>query len=131
MKKKGSRSDFNAQRDAELRQAFFNQGVYSTNDRVIKRTVKTPTSRFWVDPDRARDIMSRIEKDPSSIKRMNPERQRMYLSLYEKYQKLRRKCPSYSKIEAVTIAIYSGAPEFFLAPSTARSIIYNNAYPTY
>ena len=124
MKKKGSTSDFNADRNAELRAAFFNQGDYSTRDEVMIRTVKTPASRFWVDPDRARDMMSRIEKDPDSISGMYPERRRMYLALYEKYRAFRRKHPSQTKIQAVSMAIYSGAPEFFLSSSTARAIIY-------
>lgn len=125
MKRKGSTSDFNAERDTELRAAFFSQGIYSTSDEVMAKTVKTPTTRFWVDPDRARDIMSRIEKDPGALSGMKPERKRMYLALYEKYKAVRRNNPKASKISCTTMAVYSGAPEFFLAPSTARSIIYN------
>lgn len=124
MKKKGSSCDYNAERNAELRKAFFNQGVYSTSDKVLKKTLKTPTSRFWIDPDRARDIMSRMEKDPEALSNMKPERKRMYKALFEKYQKLRKQYPSDPKIRVVSIAIYSGAPEFFIAPATARSIIY-------
>lgn len=125
MKRKGNTCDFHALRASELRAAFFNQGVYSTCDEVMKKTVKTPTSRFWVDPDRARDVVSRMEKDPSSIDGMHPERRRMYLALYEKYKALRMKHPGNSKISCVSMAIYSGAPEFFLSPATARSILYN------
>ncbi len=125
MKKKGSTSDFNAERNAELRAAFFSQEVYSTSDAVMKRIVKTPTSRFWVDPDRARDIMSRMEKDPAAIDRMIPERRRMYRALFEKYQMMRRQYPDSSKIQAVTMAIYSGAPEFYLTPAGARCILYS------
>ena len=124
MKKKGSSCDYNAERNAELRKAFFNQGVYSTSDKVLKKTLKTPTSRFWIDPDRARDIMSRMEKDPEALSNMKPERKRMYKALFDKYQKLRKQYPSDPKIRVVSIAIYSGAPEFFIAPATARSIIY-------
>lgn len=124
MKKKGNKSDFTAERDAELRNAFFNQGIYSTCDEVMKRTVKTPASRFWVDPDRARDIMSRIEKDPESISSMKPERQRMYMALYERYRELRRQYPTDPKIKSASLAVYSAAPEFFLSPATARTIIY-------
>ncbi len=124
MKKKGSISDYNAERNAELRAAFFNQDVYSTGDAVVKKVVKTPASRFWVDPERARDIMSRMEKDPDSIKGMKPERQRMYKALFRKYQKLRRQRPTLTKIEAVSSAIYSGAPEFFISPATARTLLY-------
>lgn len=125
MKKKGSISDCHAERDAELRKAFFSQEIYSTSDAVIKQTLKTPTSRFWVDPDRARDVISRIEKDPESISGMHPERKRMYMALYEKYRNLQMQFPSFSKIKTVSMAIYSGAPEFFLGISTARRIIYS------
>lgn len=124
MKKKGNRSDFNDERNAELRKVFFSQGNYSTSDKVIKKVVKTPASRFWVDPYRARDIMSRIERDPEAIAGMKLERQRMYMALFEKYREIRRLYPSESKIKAVSMAIYSGAPEFFVAPATARGIIY-------
>lgn len=124
MKKKGSISDYNAERNAELRAAFFNQDVYSTSDAVMKKVVKTPTSRFWVDPDRARDIMSRMEKDPDALNGMIQERQRMYKALFKIYRKLRTRQPTLTKIEAVTTAIYSGAPEFFLTLSTARTLIY-------
>lgn len=124
MKKKGSISDYNAERNAELRAAFFNQDIYSTSDAVIRKVLKTPTSRFWVDPERARDMMSRIERNPESLSGMLPERQRMYKALFKKYRKIRSQQPSITKIDAVTKAIYSGAPEFFIAPSTARTLIY-------
>ncbi len=124
MKKKGSTSDFHTERNAELRAAFFSQGVYSTSDASIEKTVKTPASRFWVDPDRARDVMSRMEKDPACIDRMYPERKRMYASLFKKYKEIQLRFPGQSKIESVTMAIYSGAPEFFLSNSRARTLIY-------
>lgn len=125
MKKKGSTSDFMSQRNAELRKAFFSQGRYSTSDTVMKQAIRTPASRFWVDPVRARDIISRIEKDPAILQRMYPERKRMYETLYRKYLEILSRFPSRSKIENVTMAIYSGAPEFFLSTSRARSIIYS------
>ncbi len=124
MKKKGCTSDFIPQRNSELRAAFFNQDAYSTADPVMQKTVKSPASRFWVDPERARDVISRMEKDPSSTKGMLPERQRMYKDLYKRYQEIRRQFPQHNKIEAVTIAIYAGAPEFYLSPSRARYIVY-------
>ena len=125
MKKKGSISDFIRRRNEELRAAFFSQSVYSTSDKVMEKTVKTPASRFWVDPDRARDMMSRIEKDPECIATMYPERRRMYAELYRRYQEICRQYPKQSKIQSVTMAIYSGAPEFFLSSSRARSILYS------
>ena len=124
MKKKGSTSDFIDQRNAELRAAFFSQEQYSTSDKAMEKTLRTPASRFWVDPDRARDVISRIEKDPKFLEGMYPERRRMYDALIRKYNEIRRQFPSRSKIHAVTMAIYSGAPEFYLSASRARSIVY-------
>ncbi len=124
MKRKGSTSDFIPQRNSELRAAFFNQGIYSTADPVMQKTVKCPASRFWVDPERARDVISRMEKDPESTKGMHLERQRMYEALYKRYQEIRQQFPHHNKIEALSIAIYSGAPEFYLSPSRARCIVY-------
>lgn len=125
MKKKGNKCDFLSLRAAELKAAFFSQDAYSTSDKALRKILKTPTSRFWVDPDRARDVMSKIEKDPGCLSGMHPERQRMYQALFEKYKALRLLNPDDSKISCVTMAIYSGAPEFFLSLSSARSIIYN------
>ena len=126
MKKKGSTSDFIDQRNIELRRAFFSQDTYSTADKVIEKTVKTPSTRFWVDPDRARDVISRIERDPGCVESMYPERRRMYTALIKKYREMKRRFPTQSKIQTVTMAIYSGAPEFYLSVSRARSILYND-----
>lgn len=126
MRKKGSTSDFTRQRNEELRRAFFSQDHYSTSERMMKRTLKTPTSRFWVDPDRARDMMTRIEKDPECMQGMYPERRRMYADLYRKYREMQCRFPGQSKIKSVTMAIYSGAPEFYLSTSRARTILYSN-----
>lgn len=124
MKRKGSTSEFNSQRNSELRAAFLGQGIYSTADEVMHRTVKSPASRFWVDPYRARDVISKFEKNPSFLDSMLPERKRMYETLYAIYSELRLAQPELSKIQSVTMAVYSKAPEFFLSPATARSILY-------
>lgn len=125
MKKKGSKSDFTAERNAELRAVFFSQAAYATDNISLQKTINTPSSRFWVEPERARDVISRIEKDPSSLNRMQPRRRRMYATLLHRYQTIRTEHPGLSKIDSVTMAIYSQAPEFFISPSTARGIIYS------
>lgn len=127
MKRKGCRSDFNQDRDRELRRAFFSQGVYSTSDEVMRKTVKTPASRFWVDPERARDVLSRMEKDPQALSGMKPERRRMYKELFSRYIGHRRKYPLRPKIDCVSMAVYSIAPEFFISPNTARRMIYQSS----
>ena len=125
MKKKGSKSDFTGQRNSELKAAFFSQDVYSTSDAVLSKVVKTPASRFWVDPDRARDVLSAIEKNPELLTKMHRERRRMYETLLDKYNSIREQYPGLSRVNCVSMAIYSGAPEFFITTSTARSIIYS------
>lgn len=123
MKKKGNTCDFNSQRTAELRKAFFSQDTYSTSDAAIEKVVKTPSSRFWVDPARARDVMSRMERDTRYTASMHPERQRMYEALFRRYLEIRQQYPKQSKIGAVTMAIFSGAPEFYLSAARARRLV--------
>ena len=125
MKKKGSTSDFIKQRNDELRAAFFRQGEYSMSDTALAKALKTPATRFWVDPDRARDVISSIEKNPGKMTDMYPARRRMYEALYRKYMEIKSQFPKQSKIESVAMAIYSGAPEFYLSPSRARAILYS------
>ena len=126
MKKKGNTSDFSNERSAELRAVFFSQETYSTSDAAIEKIVKSPSSRFWVDPDRARDVMSRMERDPEYTASMHPEKQRMYEALFRRYREIRQQFPGRSKIKAVTMAIYSGAPEFYLSASRARRLVYSS-----
>lgn len=127
MKKKGSRSDYCKERQAELRAAYFSQEAYPTVKETLQQSIKSPASRFWVDPDRARDVISRMEKDPEALDSMYPERRRMYTDLFRKYREIQRQFPGQPKIESVTMAIYSGAPEFYLTLAGARRILYNNA----
>lgn len=126
MKRKGSTSDFASQRNEELRRAFFSQDTYSTGDENLRKVLKTPTSRFWVDPDNARDVISRVIKNPALFSKMKPERERMYRALLEKYAEIQRQYPKLSRVACVSMAIYSGAPEFYIAPATARAILYSN-----
>lgn len=126
MKKKGSTSDFASARNEELRRAFFDQGIYSTSDEVMRKVVKKPSSRFWVDPDRARDIVSRYRRDPHSIDGMIPSRRAMYAALSHRCAELERMHPDRSMAHCMTMAVYSAAPEFYLSPATARKIIYNS-----
>lgn len=126
MKKKGNTSDYTDQRNAELRAAFFSQETYSTSDAAMGKVLNTPASRFWVDPSRARDVLSRMERDKRYTSSMYPERQRMYEALFRRYLEIRRQFPGQSKIKSVTMAIYSGAPEFYLSASAARRVLYAN-----
>lgn len=126
MKRKGSKSDYTAERNKELRAAFFSQSAYSVTDRALAEVIKTPASRFWVDPDHARDVLSRIGRNPAILDKMLPERQRMYKALMGKCEEIQRKNPGMSKINCVSMAIYSGAPEFYITPSTFRSILYQS-----
>lgn len=128
MKKQGSISDFMEERDTELRDLFLSrsgrEAALYTTDHLLERAVKSPSSRFWVDPERARDILSRYSKDAHALDRMLPGRRAMYEALYARYASIRESKPLASMIECVTEAVYSEAPEFFLTPWTARRIVF-------
>lgn len=131
MKKKGSKSDYINERNAELRRRYFDRSAYesrmASNEAMLENAVKSPCSRFWVDPDRARDILSRYRRDPRALDSMLPGRKAMYLELYARYQEIQKANPGMSMIGCVSIAVFSRAPQFFISPATARSIISSRA----
>lgn len=125
MKKKGSTSDFATERNQEIRRAFFDQGIYSTADEVMEKVVKRPCSRFWIEPLRARDIVSRYRRDARSLDGMRAHRREMFRMLDIRCAEYERRFPKKSMIRCMTMAVYSGAPEFYMSPATARRLIYS------
>lgn len=130
MKRKGAKSDFTRERNEELRAAFFSQKAYAVDRESLRRLAATPASRFWVDPERARDVMSSMERRPDALRAMKPQRRRMYEALYSRYSDFRTRNPEMTKIQCVSMAIFSGAPEFFISPKTAQNIIYSRLHPS-
>lgn len=125
MKKKGSRSDFHKERRRELREAYLNQDSCMMTDEVMEKVVNTPATRFWVDPDNARDVISRVMKNPSLLGKMQAHKGRMYRELMKRYQRERSKNPEEAKISVISKVIFAGAPEFYMSTSHARKILNN------
>lgn len=92
----------------------------------MEKVVKSPSSRFWVDPDRARDIVSRYRREPRSLDGMIPSRRAMYKTLSRRCAEFELRYPDRPMVHCMEMAVYSGAPEFYLSPGTARNIIYRS-----
>lgn len=94
------------------------------NDRkeFYTRVVKSPCSRFWVSEMRAAVVISLMlrGKCPDD---MLPEKRRMYEAIYSRVTEIMKGREDMCLSHAVEEAVWSPAPEFYMAPETARKVI--------
>ena len=91
------------------------------------RTVKHKAPRYYITPERARNIISlMINGDMSVLDRMRPNKKRMYLSLYETMERLLQKRAYSNKplIFVLSFAVIQPAPEFFITPDYMRIMFF-------
>lgn len=128
MKKKGALLDFAAERDSALLHAFNTLAAgrkYVQVSDLCQQIVKMPTHRFWVSEERARDIMSAIERRGMDVLHgMRQCKQRMFREIYQRYRLLRLREPSKPVLDLVAEVIYSPAPEFYMDPTYATTRLY-------
>lgn len=126
MKKKGSVVEFKEQRNEELLRAFraqlSNLGELPLTE-LFERTSMTPASRFWVSERRAMMVMSKMLKG-DTLDSMNPKRREMFQEIFRRVKHILAEEPGISLIEASFRVVNSPAPEFYLTPQSARTMIY-------
>lgn len=126
MKKKGSVVEFKEQRNKELLRAFRNQlsnlGELPLRE-LFDRASHSPASRFWVSERRAMMVMSKMLKG-DNLSSMNPKRREMFQEIFRRVKRILEEQPGISLIEASFRAVNSPAPEFYLTPQSARTMIY-------
>lgn len=126
MKKKGSVADFTPQRNDELLKAFRNQ-MYMLGSlpiaELFNRAAMSPASRFWVSEHRALVVISRMLKG-DRILTMNPKKREMFFEIFHRVSRILEDEPGLTLTEAVFRAVNSPAPQFYLTPKSARTMIY-------
>lgn len=127
MKHPGSTLRFLHQRNAELmrayRRACSHRSVISLND-VAEEVVNSPCSRFWVSEDRAWVVFKAYRKGKPVLDTMHPSKQEMFREIFRRASALHAAHPSLSLFEAVTKAVNSPAPKFYMQPRSAIEIIH-------
>lgn len=127
MKKMNSVSEFTSHRNTHLLEQFrktIAERSRIEHEKVFRHVSTLPSPRFWVSEQRAAVVIGKMVagKDPTAL--MTPEKRRMYLEIYARFIKLRRKYPDESIAALVFEVINSEAPCQFMSWETVRSIIY-------
>lgn len=92
---------------------------------VFKRVVQQPASRFWTSAERANVVITAIEHG-DDLKSMRPNKREMFMEIYNRYVERRKEYPELSRPRVIELVIEEPAPQFYMAPASARVIILKN-----
>lgn len=126
MKHLGSVSEFNEQRDRELKAAFHHVLKTERADSVAQyfyKAAKREASRFWVSERRAYIVMKQMTAAPLPAS-MYAKKREMFAEIFRRVESLMAEHPEMTLYEATFEVVNSPAPEFYLTPGSARVILY-------
>lgn len=87
--------------------------------------VNRPAPRFWVSHSRALFVIRAMMTDKDALAYMRQSKAEMFREIFKRVNKLMEKDNSLSLSDAVSIVIESPAPKFYLAPGSAKIMIYS------
>ena len=127
MKKTGNTSDFKEERDQDLHRSFME--VLKTAVGVPLREMfglaaARPSRRFWVSEGRASIVIGAMMRGEALSDKVLPKRRAMYEEIYRRVRQCMEENPRLCMTHAVNEVVYQPAPEFYIEPEAARSIIY-------
>lgn len=126
MRKKGAVAEFSLQRDRELLRSFSEVLCLLGEvplERLFERASLRPASRFWVSETRAEVVVRKMLKG-DSLAEMNPKKREMFGEICLRVKRLMDLDPELTLEDAVSAAVNSEAPEFYLTAKSARTMIY-------
>ena len=125
MKHKGSKFEYQDERDKDLMRAYHEQ-IASCDTIVLSDTfrnvVSMPSARFWVSEERAAIVIARMFRG-DKLEKMRPNAREMYFEIYKRVVSEMETYPDKSIAEIVFQVIRQPAPKFYLTPDTARAIV--------
>lgn len=127
MKHKGNISDFREERDIDLHRSFMDVLRTATEtplSAMFALAASRPSKRFWVSEGRAAIVLGAMRRGESLPHSMLPKRRAMFEELFRRVSERMEREPGLCLTHAVNEVVYEEAPEFYLAPEAARSIIY-------
>lgn len=125
MKHKGSKFEYEDERDKDLMRAYHEQlescDAIVLSD-IFRNVVEMPSARFWVSEERAAIVIARMFRG-DKLEKMRPNAREMYFEIYKRVVSEREKYPDKSIAEIVFHVIRQPAPKFYLTPDSARVIV--------
>ena len=127
MKHKGSQFEYERQRDENLLRVYrtlMGSCAVISQQEIYLKTVASPADRFWVSEERAVAVIASMTSDYNgTLRRMLPQKQRMYIEIYKRTQRLMKERKGITRTEAVAEVVQSPAPEFYLTPGSVAVIL--------
>ena len=125
MKHKGSKFEYEDERDKDLMRAYHEQ--LASCDTIVlsdifRKVVAMPSARFWVSEERAAVVIGSMLRG-DKLEKMRTNAMEMYFEIYKRFISERGKYPDKSIAEIVFHVIRQPAPKFYLTPDSARVIV--------
>ena len=125
MKHKGSKFEYEDERDKDLMRAYHEQlescDTIVLSD-IFRKVVAMPSERFWVSEERAAIVIGSMLRG-NKLEKMRHNAREMYFEIYKRVLSEREKYPDKSIGEIVFHVIRQPAPKFYLTPDSARVIV--------
>ena len=125
MKHKGCKSDYTYSRMKDIARAFreyyVKLGGYKQN--IYDIIARSKSKRYWVSEERAKYVISRIEKG-DTLDSYRSTKRRMYFDIYVQYIESKLANPQLSNEEHIYRVIHSQANQFYLEPSAIKAYHY-------
>lgn len=130
MKKAGAKTDFGAQRRAELVRTFYKLITGRCEwkmEEVMAEVVRMPASRFWVSQERAVAVVSALLRGEPALVGMRPTKARMFAEIARRVAQVRAARPDRPLCHIVSDVLSEPAPEYYMEAHTARALLYKRA----
>lgn len=127
MRKKGAVCDFIEERNEELKKAFREcrrSGEYKTTDDIFALMAAMPASRFYINEQRAAQLIAAKWKKGGWNPKTMPKKLEMIEEIERRVAALMTTDPELSLEDAVVTVVYSGAPSFYMTVRSIRTIFY-------
>ena len=124
MKKKGTISQLQHERDDDLMRAFQQELAGRPHillPEVLNAVVSSPSKRFWVTSERAAIVIYNMMKG-DELEHMRPLKRKMFREIYRRVMKLKANYPQLSIPILTEQVVAEPAPEFYITPGSAKVI---------
>ena len=125
MKKKGTISQLQHERDDDLMRAFQQELAGRPHillPEVLNAVVSSPSKRFWVTSERAAIVIYNM-MNGDELEHMLPLKRKMFREIYRRVMKLKANYPQLSIPILTEQVVAEPAPEFYITPGSAKVII--------
>jgi len=125
MKTPGSQCDYIRERTDDLMRAYrevvdrmFSGNAHVRSSTIYDTVVTMPSKRFWVSPERASIVLSRIFQ--GTCPKLSKNKRMMFDELARRVKALKQECPKTPLLYLVEKVILQPAPSFYMSPCSAR-----------